>query len=700
MNKLLITFLLCSLVSFPALSRELRATSGEHDVFSRVILFFDTPSEWRIGRTDLGYRLVYGGEFASVDYGDVFKYIPRTRLLDLKPSLEQNEIDFLVQCECHLDAFELRNGHLAIDIKDGAPPVNSLFENRISQPSQDRDEPARPHTSVSSQAGGLDLLRTRNDQFETLLLTSLSRAASQNRVEIAKAEVEVLNELDGSELSSQISIFDTLLEGNINDEASLELQPERCQQNRFFSFENNDEDLQDQLAAARRDLVDGALATQAKDKSHLVDTYLQMGFGAEAIGLARDLGMPEQAFAEIGIVAARLDDTTVLGNPLENSVWCDPLLNYLGRMQNERSLASLSADEQSEVVLRLKELPEHLAHLFAERIIAYADDSDEDFLSSLNNVLLGSNKDYKGRVENALETVSIAELEELRRVNNEMSDRAVLELSSRVLKSNQALSAELRLDLQAREFEHRETAEALPFQLMLLRAANQAGDNIEAFQILGELFKKDPEVARSILPPTIEALLKQPDVAIFLLALKVFLEEVPGAEVMQTSSEALVERLISEGLPSFPMGSLLQGLQGTEVEPKMELLAALAEGRNDVAFSFRTNNGLDEDIAEYLAKVREADVSALDVERILQGGAVTAIDRTLWLASQFGALKDASDVKFSSAAQLLVRELPKEAPDSMRPQADNLRQLVESAGSLRTDIDRMLDDFPIVSQTE
>lgn len=106
--------------------------SGEHADFSRLVLYFDGAVDWRLGRSDKGYRLAAGTGSGDFDTSQVFDFLPRTRLLAVDESA--GGLDLEVACACHADAFEYRPGILVIDIKDGPPPAGSPFERSLPAP--------------------------------------------------------------------------------------------------------------------------------------------------------------------------------------------------------------------------------------------------------------------------------------------------------------------------------------------------------------------------------------------------------------------------------------------------------------------------------------------------------------------------------------------------------------------------------------
>lgn len=101
--------------------------SGEHADFSRIVLQLSSPVEWVFGRVDGGYELRSDAYDTVFDTSTVFDLIPKTRILAVS-SPGPGRLFVSVSCNCAGDAFEIRNGRIVLDIKDGQPDEVSRFE--------------------------------------------------------------------------------------------------------------------------------------------------------------------------------------------------------------------------------------------------------------------------------------------------------------------------------------------------------------------------------------------------------------------------------------------------------------------------------------------------------------------------------------------------------------------------------------------
>lgn len=127
--------------------------SGEHTDFSRILLQMQTEDGWRFGRVEGGYEFRAANPEITYDLETAFDLIPRTRIAALRDRGE-GRLFFAVDCDCHADAFVFRNGHMVLDIIDGAAPTADWpFEARLDPPSR---APAAedPAVETASEAAG------------------------------------------------------------------------------------------------------------------------------------------------------------------------------------------------------------------------------------------------------------------------------------------------------------------------------------------------------------------------------------------------------------------------------------------------------------------------------------------------------------------------------------------------------------------
>ncbi|PID35462.1 MAG: hypothetical protein CR958_00045 [Rhodobacterales bacterium] len=121
------------LLASPLSAETVEVRSGDHDDFSRLLLRFPASEEWRFGKTPDGYEFHTAREDVSYDLDQVYSLISRNRIKSVR-DLGGGRLALDVSCDCHADAFEIRQGMIVLDIKDGpAPYSKSPFETAIHE---------------------------------------------------------------------------------------------------------------------------------------------------------------------------------------------------------------------------------------------------------------------------------------------------------------------------------------------------------------------------------------------------------------------------------------------------------------------------------------------------------------------------------------------------------------------------------------
>ena len=131
----------------PAMSQTVTVVSGEHNGFTRLVLTFPEPADWRVGRTPDGYVFQIVGTQPRYDLSRVFDRIDRRRLASIWADPGDGGLRMGVACPCHVLPFEFRPGTIVIDLRDGQPPPGSSFEQTLdgqAVPRLTAESPPRP----------------------------------------------------------------------------------------------------------------------------------------------------------------------------------------------------------------------------------------------------------------------------------------------------------------------------------------------------------------------------------------------------------------------------------------------------------------------------------------------------------------------------------------------------------------------------
>ncbi|SMH43000.1 hypothetical protein [Maritimibacter sp. HL-12] len=108
------------LLPITAAAQSVPVRSGDHAGFSRLLLGFDAEARWEFGRVPGGFEFRAGNKAVEYNLVSVFDLITRNRIVDV---LDRGDgrLFLKVDCICHGDAFDLRDGQVVLDIKDGRP---------------------------------------------------------------------------------------------------------------------------------------------------------------------------------------------------------------------------------------------------------------------------------------------------------------------------------------------------------------------------------------------------------------------------------------------------------------------------------------------------------------------------------------------------------------------------------------------------
>lgn len=134
-------FLAFAAAAIPASAEVARVRGGEHATFTRLVVDAQGMGEWRLGRSPEGYALETGGTVTGFDLSRAFDRIARNRVSALWRDPASGRLRLRLACDCHAIAFEFRPGIVVIDIRPGAPPEGSAFEQPLPSSQADADTP-------------------------------------------------------------------------------------------------------------------------------------------------------------------------------------------------------------------------------------------------------------------------------------------------------------------------------------------------------------------------------------------------------------------------------------------------------------------------------------------------------------------------------------------------------------------------------
>lgn len=339
-------------LAMPALAQTGRVTSGEHDGFTRVVIDFGQPVDWQFGRSESGYELRQPDAQMAYDLTSAFALIGKSRLAAIEGPPGTGRIQIGLACTCHAIPFEFRPGIVVIDLKDGPPPKNSIFEESLAQ-SADPTAIAPSATPLTNPADlaensapagfdwtadALQKIRAAENQPKTAappaamrpetallppdpslqplretLMRQLAQGATQGVVEMA--DIPPDNGLPATDFpATHIRIGET--RNNISDrlgsqDRAIGATGTACTQDALLdiaSWGSAETPVTDQIAELRRSLSGEFDRTNPETVEKAVKLYLYLGFGAEARQLADAFDLASEGGAVWRALGSLLDD--------------------------------------------------------------------------------------------------------------------------------------------------------------------------------------------------------------------------------------------------------------------------------------------------------------------------------------------------------------------------------------------------------
>lgn len=392
----------------PIVAQTIDVRSGEHDSFTRLVFYLDEPRDWTLGRTDAGYQLGLDGPAPAFDTEDVFDFIPRRRLLDVRPA--DDGLSFEVSCPCHVNAFEYRENILVVDFRDGPAPDGSRFEAPFAPPREPTAdislpplptpvapiptapaEPELPSSPTSVPAQSLPTLFAAPDPLASAelrqeLATGISRAIAEGfatPVDPMTTSPEAAARGSGpfAELATSGARIDLRtardpLPSPSADPSTREcLNPDNVDVRAWGGGRTPAEVLSQTRAGFLEDL-DTPSDTAVLDRAR---AYAFLGFGAEARQVLRAYPVGGEAARAVAAIAGILDDPGTPGPDwLARQAACDSVVALWGLLAmdpNDPPTSPNAAAVQRALSALPLHLRTHLAPTVSERLRRTGDTS-------------------------------------------------------------------------------------------------------------------------------------------------------------------------------------------------------------------------------------------------------------------------------------------------------------------------------------
>tara|TARA_B110000008_G_C16961206_1_gene560236 strand:- start:641 stop:2752 length:2112 start_codon:yes stop_codon:yes gene_type:complete len=283
-------FIMCA--ATPSFALNIKARSGEHDGFTRVVFYIPEHSRWTSEHTVDGIELTFHGHSAILNANGFFTRLHKGRIRNIFVDSNSKKIVLQFGCHCRANQFTTKTGLLVYDIK---PSLNVKPEQEAGPnallPLFLNKAPVRmiPFISDFTDKAGPDLNELPEiGASRALLINALSAASAANILEktepnnILSPSVGASSQPKPTNLEISDSIDSTHLA--IDRNPPLTQEGIRCPPNDELSlFEwAGRMPFHEQIAIARSKLVGEFDKIDPLAVDGLIRLYLALGFGAEA----------------------------------------------------------------------------------------------------------------------------------------------------------------------------------------------------------------------------------------------------------------------------------------------------------------------------------------------------------------------------------------------------------------------------------
>ncbi len=736
MIRLLIALLVT--LAVPALAQTGRVTSGEHDGFTRVVIDFGTPVDWQFGRNESGYELRQPDARMAYDLTSAFALIGKSRLAAIEAPAGTGRIRIGLACACHAIPFEFRPGIVVIDLKNGPPPKNSIFEEYLEQPADPAasTSPPPPATSPAELTGNeapasfdwaedaLQKIRAAGSppnaaaspagvRPETALLPpdpnlqplretlmhQLAQGATQGVVEMADIPPDTGLPATGFP-AAQIRIGEARNKASDRPDSrdqTIGATGMACTQRELLeiaSWGSAESPATDQIAELRRSLSGEFDRANPETVEKAVKLYLYLGFGAEARQLADAFDLTSEGGAVWRALGSLLDDQPDQAHVFAGQAACEgpaALWSFLA----DDTLVKGDPVNEGAIRLAFAALPLHLRELLglklSERFLAIGNENAARALSASISRATGATGHETKLIEAELNLhhgdADLAEElagEVLQDPGQDRMQALIAQVEARVAQKR-PIAADTVVELEAFLRGTEGSAQETRLREVLMLAQASSGDFKAAFQTLPE-FPQQRATLWDLL-----ATLATDDV---FLAHAVLGAETAPPQIPDEIATALARRLAGLGL-----GTPAKQWLTTVESPDPQLAAEIALLTHDAPAVLKNLPATDDDtsFAMRLQALETLGDFPLQADLIAKSGDLPAASIALAKAGDWQGLAKAESSPWQAVAAEIAPILPAtdENPDPQKTGAlGQGHALVEAGARTRSSISALLATVP------
>ncbi len=372
-------------------------TSGEHPGFTRLVVQFDGPVNWQVGRGIDGYSLRVQDQRPDYDMTKAFDLIGKSRLAALWADPKTGDLHFGIACACYGMPFEFRPGIVVLDLHDGAPPQGSSFEQpldaalqpvAVAAPPKPQPASAYDWTTVKGNlidrwpnllgtfgplSVDLNPLDSGLEPLRLSLIEEMGRGASQGIVDMAKPKKSAEVPLSEGDPSVRIHMGETptmVVRQKGEGRAPLTAQGEECITDAQLDIPTwgSGRPVADQIGPEREGLTGEFDKPDPDAVTRAVRFMLFLGFGAEARSLIRAFpdGLHDKEIWES--LAHIMDDEPNLAPVLQGMEECDTAAALWATLADPDARPNEELGKAA-VLRSFSALPPHLRRLLGSRLV-------------------------------------------------------------------------------------------------------------------------------------------------------------------------------------------------------------------------------------------------------------------------------------------------------------------------------------------
>ncbi|HEY0213656.1 MAG TPA: hypothetical protein VGC40_08735 [Paenirhodobacter sp.] len=635
------------------MAEQLFVRSGEHDGFSRIVIPYPRGTSWTISKDEDEIILHTNRSDFTYDVRDVFRLIPRNRVVSMLANDENNTLIIKIGEKFYNKAYQLDSGPVVIDILD--TPVSSpardhqtsgrvdiqKYSNLLWQDNITNSNSGKLSTITQTQSKTSAIENnTRVGISERQLLDSLSRAVSQGIFTVDPAR-KLAKTITGPSLSVADSDIapayllplqsETVFERDmdmLNDQAKVLTNGQSCPSDRNFSLETwiSDADQIKQFVQARNGLIGEFDRPDTAAVERLIRLYLALGFGVEAKATITAFNFDAASAGPLGYIADVIDGMpTPSDSPISRMAACNgkvALWAFMGGpIPGDPGQINVNAVQSSFSALP-SQIRDILGPALVEKLLKIG---HSDVAEAIRNALRRSNMTGATPLVLAQAQLDLASGQPLAaekslsvttpRNDLDSAQSLVLFVEARLMR-DQSIDKGTTDDLAAQLHQNGPSDLGYRLRRALILAHGSVGEFDEAFVTLAQWPESDqPELRTRSRGELVEQLSRVPDDMIF--AKQIFKQKIvlQQADLLPTLRIKLADRLSKLGFSAAADDILTPAIRGTASGRLALARSALAE--KDGAAALAHLSGLDGNVATqlradaYLALGEHANAAAI-----------------------------------------------------------------------------------------